>query len=343
MHEKRAKKIKPEEAFFWKIAKKGIRCFACVRKCLIKKGDVGFCKFRENIGKKLVSLNFGRVLFTEKQPIENFLYHFMPGSSVLAVISIGSNLEGKIGFNDKYEKKFEACSFYSPDSLIRKARKENVQSIAFLGTKESDPFVYPEFAFRSSRLALRVNIKPIYVTNGFATDDAIKKLSKYLSAALVITYAFCDTKFYKSFGNIGKTDAIYETLVQLKKQRVFIEIANYVVPKLGDNLEKCSEFASWVVSELDSEIPFHILQFYSEDFPELPATPLKTLEECANEAKKAGLRYVYISNFPHEFNNTYCYNCLQPVIEREVSKLKKFKLVGERCSNCGFRISIKTD
>ena len=339
---RKKEKIIPREAFLWSKEKRGLRCKVCFRKCLIKrKGQVGYCRVRENNGKKIVAKNFGRILFADVKPVESLpLYHFLPGSKVLAVSSIGANLKGKIGFKDGYEEKLKDCSSYSPDDLVAKAEKQKVSSIAFLGNEESEPFLYPEFTFRTSRLALRSNIKPIYVTFGLGSEDVLKKLTKYMSAALVIFYAFGDEQFYKNFGDVKKVEEIFNTIIQLRKQRVHVEIASFVVPKVGDDLEKCSNLASWIVDKLGSEVPFHLLQFYSEEFPELPATPIEVLERCADEAKKTGLRYVYISNFPHPYNNTYCYNCLRTVIEREVGELKKIDLVDSRCPSCGFRINV---
>jgi pyruvate formate lyase activating enzyme len=346
MRRRKKKKVEPIEAFFWEIEprKRAIRCYACGRECLIKRNEVGYCRVRQNPGKKLVTLNFGKFISIGKQKVENLpLYNFLPNSYVLTLASIGNNIKGKIGFREGYEKLLEKCGNYTPDKIIMRARKENVQGIAFMGSRESEPFIYPEFAFRCSRLALRSNIKPIYVTNGFASQEAIKKLSKYMSAVLVVIYAFADEKFYKNFAEFKKVEMIYDTILQLRKQRVFLEIANFVIPQIGDDIEKCSQLTSWIVDELGSHVPFHLLQFYSEEFAELPATPMETLERCANEAKKTGLRYVYISNFPHSLNNTYCYNCIQPVIVREVSEVKRINLIGDRCPNCGFRIDVKLD
>ena len=179
---------------------------------------------------------------------------------------------------------------------------------------------------------------PIYVTNGFASYDAIKKLSKYMAASLITIFDFANENFYKKFGGTKRVDQIFDTLIQLEKQKIFMEIANWVVESDGA-AERCEKLANWVVEHLGSHVPFHLLQFYSEDLP-FPATSLQTLEKCADVAKKTGLRYVYISNLPHPLNNTFCYNCSLELISREVSKLKRIRLVEGRCPNCGFRIDV---
>jgi pyruvate formate lyase activating enzyme len=67
------------------------------------------------------------------------------------------------------------------------------------------------------------------------------------------------------------------------------------------------------------------------------------LEKCADEARKAGLRFVYISNVPKNPNqNTYCHNCREPLIIREGLSVRKINLSGNRCPNCGLGINVVT-
>ena len=327
-----------EEAILWETEKKGIRCLACFRYCLISKNDVGFCRVRKNIGKKLITLNFGKLNLIEKASIESLpIYHFYPGISVFKIASIGTNFKGKIGFEEGDEEKLKKLKVWIPENLIKKVKSENAQAIAFLGTRYSEPFVYPEFAFRCSRLANRSNIKVIYVTNGFASEEVIKKLFKYMDCALILFYAFGDEKFYKNFANVKDLDKIYDTILQLKKQRVFIEIANFIIPEIGDDIEKCKNLINWIVSELGSQIPFHLLPFPEYEIP------IQTFERFADEIKKAGLRHVYVNHCPHTLNNTFCYNCLQKIIERRPNKFIKSNLRNGRCPNCGFRINVVSD
>ena len=325
-----------EEAILWKEGRKGIKCRACFKYCTIEKNEVGFCRVRKNIGKKLVSLNFGKLEMIEKNKIESLpIYHFNPGIQIFKISSIGTNLKGRIGFEENYEKKLEKLKEYEPENLIKKIKNENAKGIAFLGTRTSDPFVYPEFAFRCSRLAHRVNIKTIYVTNGFGSEEAIKKLFKYMDCALILIYEFCDEKFYKSNAGIRNLERIYETILQLKKQRVFVEIGNFIISD-SINVEKCKELISWIINELGSEIPFHLLPFNHE-------ISIQVFEKVAEIIKASGLRYVYINHLQHPLNNTFCYNCLQKVIERKPGKVVKFNLRNGRCTNCGFKINVLID
>ena len=70
-------------------------------------------------------------------------------------------------------------------------------------------------------------------------------------------------------------------------------------------------------------------------------TEIQTLKDFAFEAKRIGLRYIYIDD-PDilEPQNTSCYNCGATVIERIESEVINMNLVGDRCPDCGFKIDV---
>jgi pyruvate formate lyase activating enzyme len=177
------------------------------------------------------------------------------------------------------------------------------------------------------------------------TEEAIKIIAKYLDAVTLDFKASGDTEFYKKFMGVPSVEPIYKSLKQMKKHRIFLEITNLIVPQIGDNLELCRKLAEWVNAELGSEVPFHIIQFNPNyRLLELPPTPVTKLESCIEGARGAGLRYVYIGNvFGHPDENTYCYNCREPLILRSGIVLKQNKLIKDRCPNCGLHINIVTE
>ena len=66
-----------KEAEFWKNESSfleneddKIRCLLCPHRCLIKEGQSSRCLSRKNIGGKLYSLNYGKVLGAALDPIE---------------------------------------------------------------------------------------------------------------------------------------------------------------------------------------------------------------------------------------------------------------------------------
>ncbi|MDI6798847.1 MAG: radical SAM protein, partial [Candidatus Aenigmarchaeota archaeon] len=158
---------------------------------------------------------------------------------------------------------------YSPEEIVKLAEKNNCKSISYTYT---EPTIFFEFAYRTAKLAHRSNILNTFVTNGYITEDALKKM-KYLDAATVDFKASGDPEFYKKFMSVPDVSPIFDALKQMKKQRIFIEITDLIVPQVGDSIELCRKLAEWVNAELGSEIPFHVLQFHPDyKLLELPFT-----------------------------------------------------------------------
>lgn len=332
----------------WHKERNGVRCELCARLCFIAKGKRGFCLVRINKNNKLYSLNYGKLCSVNVDPIEKKpMFHFYPGSKTLSIASVGCNFRCQFCCNwqishgmDSAPEEIEGED-YTPDQIVELAEKKNCRSISYTYT---EPTMFFEFAFQTAKLAHRSNIMNTFVTNGYMTEDAIKKISKHLDAATVDFKASADPEFYKKFMSVPDVKPIFNSLKRMKKQRIFIEITNLIIPQIGDSVEACRKLAQWI-SELDSDIPFHILQFHpSHKLLELPLTSTATLERCIQEARKTGLRYVYIGNvYEHPDENTYCYNCRELLIERSGMRVKKIHLIKDRCPTCGLRINMRVE
>jgi len=121
-----------------------------------------------------------------------------------------------------------------------------------------------------------------------------------------------------------------------------VEVTNLVVPRYGDDLEKCRKLMRWIVENLGPETPVHFLRFHPDyKMLDVPPTPVETLEKHARVAKEEGLHYVYIGNVPgHELENTYCPNCGTLVVRRFGFEILEWRLDSEfRCPNCGYKLN----
>lgn len=335
----KAKSEELEEAILWHKERNGVRCELCAVNCFISKEKTGACQVRKNVNNRLFTSNFGRLSGINIDNVERRpLYHFFPGSKTLAIAGEG-NEDWQI-YTDRLPK--APSKGFTPESIVKMAEKEKVGSVSYT---HAEPTIFFEFVSKTSKLVARSNIKNIFVTNGMITDEAIKRISKYTDAVVVNFVASGDADFMSKYSVIPDANPIMAALKQMKKQRIHIEITNTIIPQIGDNLEKCRKLSEWIASELMSTIPFHILQFHPTiytKFADMPFTPITTLERAAEEARKAGLRYVYIGNTiePHEGENTFCYNCRELLIQRVANKMKKNSLLKDRCPNCGVRIDI---
>jgi len=335
-----------QEAVLWKKERNGVRCELCERRCFISKDKAGYCLVRKNSGNKLYSLNYGKVLDISTNAVEkNPLFHFMPGSNTLSLVMPGTNFSHT---PEEIEKTFKDRDHdevvgkdYTPEQIVKFAEDKNMTSITF---SAEEPFMDFEFAIKVAKLAHRSSIKNTFVTNGYASEESVKKIAKFLDAVTVNFHGSGDAEFYQKFFDVPKMDPIFSTVKQIKKQRIHLEITDLIIPQIGDNPESCKELADWINTELGSGIPFHVVRFFaSNKFSDLPPTAVASLERCIDEAKKAGLRYVYISGVPgHSEENTYCYNCRELLITREGWKVKKSKLSNDRCPTCGLKINIVT-
>lgn len=332
---KKVLKEKFEEAQLWHKERNGIRCDLCAVKCFIGKEKIGACGLRKNTGNKLMTSNSSvkaMVVDTvEKRP----LFHFYPGAKSLSISGDAQN-----GWRIEHDRLPKIGRKLTPEQVVKIAEKENVDVISYT---YNEPTLFFEYIQKLAKLARRSNIRNILSTNGSITEEAIKRLAKFFDAAVVNFKASGDADFMSGHHVLKKSEPVIEALKQLKKHRMHIEITDMIVPQIGDNLESCKKLAEHIVAELAPTVPFHILQFHpTDEFSDLPFTPISTLEACANEANRSGLRYVYIGNLiePHEGESTFCYNCRELLVQRVSGILKKNNLHKDRCPNCGVKIDM---
>jgi len=330
-----------QEAMLWVKEGKKIRCELCARRCLIPEGKAGFCKVRVNKNGVLYTKNFGKIVSMDVDPIEKKpLFHFYPGSQTLSLSSFGCNFRCQFCINWEISQMEKGkIKTYSPDDIIKIANQKNIKIIAYT---YGEPTIFFEFAYKVSRIAKRYNIKNVFVTNGYLTSDAIKKIGKYLDAVTVDFKASANPEFYKKYMSVPKVEPIFEALKNFQKHRVFIEISNLIIPHIGDKIEDNHKLVEWIIENLGSSVPYHLLAFTPVyKMTDIPPTSLEILEKFAQDALDVGLRYPYIGNiWGSKFENTFCYNCGQSLIERTGIFINKINLKDNRCPNCECRINL---
>ena len=336
----KAKTAKPnmkelEDAQIWHKERNGIRCDLCAVKCFIGKEKEGSCGLRKNYNNKLYTSNNtvkAIVVDTlERRP----MFHFLPGAKSLS-ISGDSQPEWKI----EHDRLPKIGKKMTPEQVVKMAEKEKVDVISYTF---NEPTLFFEFILKTARLAHRSSIRNVLSTSGVMTEDAIKKIAKYIDAAVINFKASGDPDFMSAHHVIKGPGPIFDAIKQLRKQRVHVEITNTIIPQIGDSQDKCRELAEKIVADVDPTVPFHLLQFHPNDkFADLPFTPISTLEDCADIAERSGLRYVYVGNViePHRNENTFCYNCREMVMQRVSGNLKGNILEKDRCPHCGVKIDV---
>ncbi|MFW6111009.1 MAG: AmmeMemoRadiSam system radical SAM enzyme [Thermoproteota archaeon] len=333
----------PEAMLYDKIGDLRVRCNLCGRRCVIDEGETGFCRVRKNEGGTLYPLVYGKAISACADPIgKKPLLHFNPGSLSMSIATVGCNFRCKFCDNWRIsqEKSLKGRDF-PPEEVVKSARERGCQGISYTYT---EPTIFFEYAYDTAKLAHQVGLFNTFVTNGYLTPEAVKRISPYLDAATVDFKGGGDPSFYRKFSSVPSVKPVYECLKEMKRNEIHIEITNLVVPKEGDSISRLKLLATWIKEALGEDTPFHLLRFQPEfKMRDIPSTSLSTLKEAYSAVKETGLNYVYLGNCPgHPYENTYCPYCNELLIKRFSFKITKWNLSRDMCCpGCGREITIK--
>lgn len=328
-----------EATFYTKLDGQTIQCQLCPRECVIGDGKRGFCRNRENQKGKLYTIVYGKPAVVDIGPIEKApLYHFIPGHSRLCLTCASCNLRCKYCQNwHLSQRSLEELNFhsYSPSEIVRQAKDHQLSSISFTYT---EPTVYYEYLYDISVIARQGGIKTSIVSNGYMNREPLLQLLKVLDAVKIDLKGFSE-KFYEEVCS-ATLKPVLESLITVKKEKVWLEIVNLVVPTLNDDPKMIEEMCRWIVEHLGKDTPIHFTRFSpSYKMTHLPPTPIKTLEGARYIAREEGIRYVYVGNVVgHPTNSTYCPKCGKKLIERTHFIMLKNNLKNGRCPSCNENI-----
>jgi pyruvate formate lyase activating enzyme len=138
----------------------------------------------------------------------------------------------------------------------------------------------------------------------------------------------------------AKLATVLENLKIVRRSGTHFELVNLVLPTQNDDPGQVEKMCAWIRDNLGADTPLHFSRFHpTQNFRELPATPIKTLERCYDIAQKAGLSFVSLGNVPgHRANSTYCPDCGKRLIHRE-----HFAVLENRVKEAGSSAPAPTD
>jgi len=331
-----------EAVLYERLQNNRVRCTACARYCNIPENMIGLCGIRKNIEGKLYLLVYGKIIASHIDPIEKKpLVHFHPGSKVLSIATTGCNWLCQYcqNFDISQRRKVEGIDV-TPEEVVEMALKTKSEGITYT---YNEPTIFIEFARDVGVVARKHGLFNTFVSNGYLTPESIKMLTEFLDAITVDFKGNAEKNFMQKYIIVPGPEPIFESLLELKKTNIHIEITDLVVPQIGDNLEAARELAKWIYDNLGPDTPLHFLRFHPDyKLQNLPWTPVETLEKHWKVAKEVGLRYVYIGNVPgHPLENTYCPECNNVVIERFGFDITGWHLDEEnKCKFCGYKLPI---
>jgi len=329
-----------EALYYEKLDDGRVRCGLCPTRCVLREGERGVCKVRVNIGGKLRSLVYGRIVSANLDPIEKKpLYHMLPGAKALSIATAGCNLGCVFCQNWQISQVYPEDVEHrkvTPEWVVEAAVKNDARTIAYT---YNEPTIFYEFMYDTAVLARKRGIKNLWITCGYISPAPLRQLAKVLDAANVDLKGFTDV-FYREY-SASRLAPVLETLKILREEGVWIEITNLIVPDVNDDPAKIREMCQWIVEHLGPDVPLHFSRFHGAyKMRNKPDTPLSTLNRAAQIAKAEGIHYVYIGNVSNvEANSTYCPNCGRLLVQRRWFWVTENCISDSKCPQCGEKIA----
>ena len=331
-----------EAGFYEAIGGGKVRCFLCAHRCVIREGKRGICAVRENVGGRLYSLVYGKLVATHVDPIEKKpLFHFLPGSRSFSIATAGCN------FRCEHCQNYEISQFprerpevgipgmsMTPGDVISAAAAKGCRSISYTYT---EPTIFLEFALDCARLARERGIRNVFVSNGFMTAESAAAIIPYLDADNIDLKG--DERFYREICH-ARAAPVRETIRLMKEKGVWVEVTTLIIPGLNDSTDILEDIAGFIRS-VDPLMPWHVSQFYPVyRLLDRPPTPVATIKKARDIGLNAGLKHVYVGNVPHEAGeDTYCPSCGARVISREGYIIRDMRLDKGVCPECSSAVS----
>jgi len=282
-----------------------VRCHVCQWRCLVNPGKLGVCRMRINRDGKLYTMNYAEVSSMAPDHIEKKpLFHFFPGTYAWSLGTWGCN------FHCKGCQNWEISCVDIPRSSQQLLPEREIEL-----TKRYD---CKGIALDSARLAKENNLYTVYVTNGYATPEALDTIGPWLDAWRVDIKGFTDG-FYRQLAKIPHWQGILDVARRAKeKWDMHVEVVTNIIPTMNDDEEQLRNIATWIRDNLGELTPWHVTRFHPlHEFTHLSATPIATLERAYEIGQEAGLKFVYLGNVPgHKYENTVCYSCGKKVVNR---------------------------
>lgn len=331
-----------KEAMYYKKIdepKNAVWCQLCPRRCFIPEGKTGFCRARKNINGTLYSLGYSRPCSVNIDPIEKKpFFHVVPKSGSFSIASAGCNLRCKFCQNwsiSQVSPEETKNYFFPPEKVVEAALKNSCKSIAYT---YSEPMNFYEYMLDTAKLARQKGILNVCHSNGYINPAPLKELCKYLDAVNIDLKGFT-SKYYNELCE-AELEPVLETLKILKKEGIWVEITNLIVPGKNDDPQDIERMCRWILKNLGQDIPIHFSRFHPMyQLTNLSPTPVQTLEKARKIAIAVGLRYVYIGNvWGHEGENTYCPKCKKLLIKRVGFTILENNIKDGKCKFCEMKV-----
>lgn len=314
-----------------------VECFACGHRCKIGEGKEGICKIRFMKNGKLY-VPWGYVSSIALDPIEKKpFYHVMPGATALSFGMLGCDFHCSFCQNWVTSQTLRdpdatsSVEIISAERIVDLARYHKVKIIT---STYNEPLITSEWSVEIFKIAKKFGIITSYVSNGNGTLEVIDYLRPWLDLFKIDLKCF-NEKEYRKMGGVLKN--VLDTIKAAFDKKYWVEIVTLIIPGINDSDKELSDIAKYI-SGISREIPWHLTAYHPDyKIMDIPATPARTLIRAAEIGYGEGLHYVYAGNIPggvRNYENTYCHNCGELIIERRGYYIIRNNLNKNLCPKC---------
>ena len=241
-----------------------VRCNACAMRCLVRPGRTGICGVRENrdgiaLLDRLRSRG-GRRHRPDRE--EAALPRRSRGPRLLdrdgrlpVPLLVLPELGDRPGAAPGPRPARRAA--LPPSRVVDEALNARARAIAYTYV---EPTVFLEYALDTAREAHAAGLLNVFVTDGYATPEAIDLLRPVLDAANVDLKSFDDAFYRKLCG--ARLAPVLDALRAYRAAGVWLEVTTLVIPGHNDDSGELRALAGWIASELGPETPWHVSRFF---------------------------------------------------------------------------------
>lgn len=315
-----------------------LRCLACAHTCVIPNGKTGRCFVRRNVEGRLI-VPHGEVSALSTDPVEKKpLYHYLPGEQTLSFGMEGCSFT--CGFCQNWRISQRSAHENLPGRMTRCTADDMIESaldnqLKIITSTYNEPLVSSEWAAEIFALAKKNGLKTAFVSNGFASPEALDFLDPYVDAFNIDLKCFTEQN-YQSLG--GRLMPVLDTLNTLRDRGKWVEVTTLVVPGFNDSNGELEALANHL-AQWNPSAPWHVSAYhesYTYHTTE-PRTPTATVKRAMDMGKSAGLKFVYSGNLPPGQNqaDTLCPACETVVVSRGNFSVTRNVLTRGACPTCG--------
>ena len=315
-----------------------VRCGVCAHRCLVRPGRRGICGVRQNLDGRLLSRAYARVAAAGVDPIEKKpLFHVDPGSIAYSIATLGCPFHctfcqnWEIAQGPRLGLQIPERSM-SPARVVADARAAGAGSIAYTYV---EPTVFLEYVLDTAGLARQAGMRNLFITDGYATPEAVDLLAPVIDAANVDLKSFRDRFYRRQCG--ARLAPVLDAIVAMRRAGIWLEVTTLIIPGHNDSDDELRDLTRWIVDTLGPATPWHVSQFFpAYRMPDVRPTPVTTLLHAAHIGREAGLAHVYVGNAPElRMEDTRCASCGTTIIERTGYRARSHLTSDGACPSCG--------